>query len=358
MVEALPRDHRQARQVSGVGRQRVLRRALRSLAIAAICMQIFAAPAFAQADEPAKGKTVTIYVGNSAGGGYDAYARLLARHLGRHLPGEPAVVVSDMPGGQGITCANFLYNLAPRDGTAIGLLQQNVAEAQVFGAEGVRFDAGKFNWIGRMTTNVEIHYVWHDVPVNSIEDLKRRETIFAAVGPGTIIYPTMLNAMIGTRFKLVRGYPGTQAAHLAMERGEVEGASSSLTTLRTIAPDWLESHKVKIILQHTLTRSPELPDVPAVVELGPTREDKDVLAFFASGSLVGRSFVAPPEMRPDRLRLLREGFEATMRDPQFLADAGRMKIAIDALPGEALRLIIDRSLALPEPERERARQYQ
>jgi tripartite-type tricarboxylate transporter receptor subunit TctC len=312
---------------------------------------------YAATDEPFKGKTVTVYIGNSVGGGYDIYGRLLARYLGRHLPGQPTVVASNLVGGQSLTCANFIYNVAPKDGTAIGLLQQNIADEQVFGTEGARFDVTRFGWIGRMATTVEVSYVWHDVPVDSIEDIKMRETIFAGAGPGTVIYPLLLNSMIGTRFKLVRGFPGTQAAHLAMGRGEVEGASSSLTTLRTVARDWLDDHKIKIIMQHTLERSAQLPDVPTVVELGKTREDKAVLGFFASGSLIGRSFVAPPDLPADRLRLLRDAFDATMQDPQFLAEARQIKIEVDTLSGEALQQIVRQSLALPEGERERIRQF-
>jgi tripartite-type tricarboxylate transporter receptor subunit TctC len=316
----------------------------------------FSIPGHAQTGESFEGKTVTIYVGNPVGGGYDIYGRLLARHLGRHLPGHPSVIVSNLVGGQSITCANFIYNVAPRDGTAIGILNQNIAEEQVFGTEGARFDVTRFGWVGRMASNVEVTYVRHDVPVNSIEDLKTRETIFAADGPGSIVYALLLNGMIGTHFKLVRGFPGTQAANLAMERGEVDGATGSLHTFRTIARDLWENHKVKIIMQNTMERSPEIPDVPAVVELGNSPQDKAVLGFFAGAGLVGRSFVAPPGLTKDRLGVLRRAFDATMADEQLLADARQMSLEVDPLSGGAVETIIGQSIALHAAERERARE--
>lgn len=310
----------------------------------------------AETNEPFKGKTVTLYIGTPVGGGYDVYGRLLARHLGDHLPGRPAVVPTNMGGGPSLICANFLYNLAPRDGTAIGIVEQNIAEGQIFGTDGVRFDAAKFGWIGRMSSNVEFTYVWHDVPVNSIEDVKTREVIFGVFG-ATEIYPTMLNSMVGTRFKLVRGYPGSQATNLALESGEVQGTVSAWSTIRSGHPDWLDDHKIKILMQHMVERSPELPDVPTVVEIVKRPEDKDVATFFASGGMIGRSFIAPPNLPPDVLQALRDGFDATMRDPQLLAEAKQMKVEIDPLPGATVQGIVERSLALPEAARERAREF-
>jgi tripartite-type tricarboxylate transporter receptor subunit TctC len=324
---------------------------------AVIAAVLIPLPGLAQA-EPSdvyKGKTVTLYIGNPAGGGYDLYGRLLARHIGRHLPGNPTVIASNMPGATGITCANFIYGIAPKDGTAIAILAQNIAEEQVFGTEGVRFDASKFSWIGRMSSNVEVSYVWHTVPVKTIDDVKTRETLFAATGPSSVIYPTLLNGMAGTRFKLIRGYPGTQDAHLAMQRGEVEGAMSSLNTLKTAAGDWLASGKINVIVQYALARHPDLADVPAVVELGKTPEDKRVLAFFATSATIGRSIVAPPDLAKDRLEMIRAAFDATMADEQFLADVRQAKSALEPLSGQELQKISERTVNLPAEERERAR---
>jgi tripartite-type tricarboxylate transporter receptor subunit TctC len=321
----------------------------------ATVVAVFAiAPAVqAQTDETFKGKTVTIYVGTPVGGGYDLYGRLLSRHLGRHLPGAPMVVVSNMPGGSGINCANFLYTAAPKDGTAIGILIQTMGEEQALGSDAVRFDVARFNWVGRITSNVEMAYVWHTVPVKTIDDVKTRDTILASAGPSSITYPLLLNAMIGTRFKLVRGYQGTQYTHLAMQRGEVEGTTSSVNTVRTTT-DWLQAGMINILVQYAPERHRELQNVPAVVELGRTAEDKALLSFLARASAVGRSFVAPPDVPPERLTILRAAFDATMADPAFVADTRQLKAEFDPLPGQQLQQLFGNNTELSAANRERA----
>ena len=214
-------------------------------------------PAQAAADDLFKGKTLTVYVGAPVAGGYDTYGRLLARHIGRHVPGNPTVIVSNMPGGSGINAANFMYNVAPKDGTAIAILIQTMGEEQGLGTEGIRFDVKRFNWIGRVTSNVEMVYVWHTVPVKTIDDVKKRETILASAGPASITYPLLLNDMIGTRFKLVRGYQGTQNTSLAMQRGEVDGATGSIVAVKTLS-NWLTSGEINILTQYATKRHREL----------------------------------------------------------------------------------------------------
>ena len=300
-------------------------------------------------------KTVTIYAGGPVGGGIDLYARLVARHLGRHLPDSPSVVVSNMPGAGSISCANFIHNVAPKDGTAIAIVQQGIAEEQAFGTEAVRFDARKFGWVGRIASNVEISYVWHTVPVRSIEDLKSRETVFAALGLSSIVYPELLNGMIGTRIKLVRGYTGTPAAHVALERGEVEGSSGSLNTMKTTSRDWMLGGKVRILVQYALQRHPELPDVPAIVEFGATPQDRAVFAFYANSAEIGRSIIAPPGLPPQVLNRLRTAFAATMKDPQFVAEIKQIGADFDPSPGEELESIVERTIGVSPESLERAR---
>jgi tripartite-type tricarboxylate transporter receptor subunit TctC len=323
--------------------------AARLLALILMFAPAWSCPAAAQ------GKTVTIYVGNPVGGGYDLYGRLVARHLGRHLPGNPSVIVANMPGASSITCANFLYNAAPKDGTALGILTQTFEEEQVFGSAGVQFDAARFNWVGRISSNTEMAYVWHTVPVKTIDDLKTRETLFAAANASTFVYPLLLNSMIGTRFKLIRGYPGTQETHLAMQRGEIEGATSSLNTVKIMTEDWLGTGKIKVLVQYGLERHPELANVPAVAELGRTPDDKAILTFFAKSAAIGRSVIVPPDMPADRLAVVRTAFDATMTDPQFLADAQRLRTDINPMPGAQLQELIKNSVRLSDDERERAR---
>ena len=327
---------------------------LACVATAIALMVGFVAPARAQFDY-FKGKTITLYVAFGSGGGYDQYARLLARHIGKHIPGEPRMIVSNMPGANGVIAANFLYNVAPKDGTALGLLYQSIAQDQVLGGQGIQFDTSKFSWIGRIASNVEIMYTWHTVPVRSVHDLASRETILASGSPGIAIYAHLLTVAVGARFKLVRGYPGTQEIHLALERGEVEGAYSSLNTIRTMWSHWLRDKKIKMIVQTGLERHPNLPDVPTMVELGKTAEDKKTIAFFAASGAIGRSIVAPPDMSAEALNVLRAAFQATMKDEQFLAEARQVNMDVDPLAGDDLEKIAERIVNIGPAERERAR---
>jgi tripartite-type tricarboxylate transporter receptor subunit TctC len=308
----------------------------------------------AGADELFKGKTVTVYVAAPVAGGYDLYGRLLTRHLGRHLPGHPTVVTSNMPGGSGLNCANFMYNAAPKDGTALAILIQTMGEEQGLQIDGVRFDVAKFNWIGRITSNVEMAYVWHTVPVKTIEDAKGRETILASGGPSSITFPLLLNEMIGTRFKLVRGYLGTQNTHLAMQRGEVEGATSSVNTVKT-STNWLTTGEINVLVQYAPQRHRELPDVPAVVELANTPEDQELLSFLVRASAVGRSFLAPPGVAETTLAALREAFDATMADPEFLADIRKLRAEFDPLPGKDLQQLLAQGNELSAANRQRVK---
>lgn len=321
-------------------------------AVTSIC--IMADAGFGQEDF-FKSRVITVYVAFGIGGGYDQYARLLARHLGKHVPGGPTVVVSNMPGASGIVAANFMYNVAPRDGTAIGLLYQSIAQDQVLGMQRVQYDAAKFSWIGRITRNVEILYVWNTVPVSRPHDLASRETVLAVGGPAIALYAQILTDTVGARFKLVRGYPGTQEIHLALQRGEVEAAYSSLNTIRTLWGQWLRERMIKIIVQTVPDRHPELADVPSIVELGRNGEERAAISFFAASGAVGRSVVAPPDVPADRVETLRAGFEATLRDPQFLAEARQQRLDVDPLPGAEVARLNDNVVEIGPSERERVR---
>jgi tripartite-type tricarboxylate transporter receptor subunit TctC len=326
---------------------------LAAIVAAAVLTICSVAPAQAQPDF--KGKTITLYVAFTSGGGYDQYARFFARHFGRHVRGEPRVIVSNMPGANGFVAANYLYGVAPRDGTALGLLYQTIAQDQVLGGQGIQFDAPKFRWIGRIASNIEIMYTWHTVPIRSVADLADRETILAIGSLGGAIHAHLLADAVGARFKLVRGYPGTQEIHLALERGEAEGAYSSLNTIRTMWGHWLRDKKINIILQTALERHPALPDVPTMIELGKTAEDKASIAFFAGSGAIGRSIVAPPELPEEERGVLRAAFQATMKDEQFLAEARQLNMDIDPLAGEELGKISEHIVNVGPLERARAR---
>jgi len=301
------------------------------------------------------GKTVTIYIGFGPGGGYDLYGRVLARHVGKHLPGHPIVVVSNMPGAASVRAANYVYGVAPKDGTALGIVAQSIGEEQLVGTAGVSYDIAKFNWIGRFAANVEVAYVWHAAPVRTIEDLKTTEATFAGTGPSSLIYPRLLNNVAGMKWKLVNGYNTTSVAHLAMQRREVDGATSSLNTLKTTQRDWLDSGLIRVLVQFTLKRSAELSAIPAVVEFGKTQEDKDVLSFYASSGAVGRAVIAPPDMPADRLKMLRAAFDATLKDADFLAEIETTKLEFDPLPGAELQKLVEASSKVSSAVIERAR---
>ena len=310
--------------------------------------------AHAQAAADFKGKTVTVYIAFGVGGGYDQYARLFARHVGRHILGHPTVVPSNMPGASGVVAANYLYNTAPKDGTAVGFLYQTIAQDQVLLQSKVQYDATKFSWIGRITSTTEILYTWHRVPVQRIEDLATRETVLGIGGPAISTYAQLLNSSMGARFKLVRGYKSNSEIHVAMERGEVEGAYSSLSTVRSGWNHWLTEKRINILVQTIPARHPDLADVPAIVELGKTAEEKSMMSFFAAGGVVGRSVVAPPGIAPAQLEVLRQAFHATMKDPQFLAEAQQMKLDVEPLAGSELAKIAERVVGISLAERERA----
>jgi tripartite-type tricarboxylate transporter receptor subunit TctC len=309
----------------------------------------------AEAAEYFQGKTITIYVSNPPGGGYDFYTRQLARHLGDHIPGNPTVIVSNMPGGQGVTGANFLFNSAPRDGTALGALVQTLAQDQVLGILPTQYDARRFNWIGRIARPRQLLYVWHTVPVETVDDLRSRQTILAADSPPPVNYAHLLAAIMGARFKLVRGYSGTQAENLAMERGEVEAATTSLQALKAFQPQWLEQHQIRVILQFAPVRYPELAEVPAVMELAKTDQDKAATEFFTSPTLIGNAISAPPDVPPAVVATLRKGFDDTMQDAGFLDDCRRSKFDVDPLGAADLTQIVLRSVGISAAELDRAR---
>ena len=302
------------------------------------------------------GKSITIYVGYTAGGSYDLYGRLIARHLGTHLAGRPAVVVQNMPGAGSLKAANYLYEVAPRDGTALGVVVELTALEQALANPAAQYDAAKFTYVGRVATSNNIFMMWQSAKVQSIEDAKRSTALLAGTGPGSIAetIPRLLNALLGTKFKLISGYPASTEAMLAMERGEVDGSSSSWAAVKVAKQDWLKEKKIKIILQTTPERIAELPDTPSLGEIGSTPEDRQVFGLYASGSAIGRSLIGPPGIAAERVQALREGFDAMVQDPEFIADVRKLDIELDPLPGATVAQLVAQTLAVPAAVRERA----
>jgi tripartite-type tricarboxylate transporter receptor subunit TctC len=326
----------------------------------ALAVALLAASPGALSAQPAEasfaGKTVTIYVGYTAGGSYDLYGRLIARHLGQHLPGRPAVVVQNMPGAGSLKAANYLYEVAPRDGNALGVVVESAALEQALANPAVQYDAAKFTYVGRLATSNNIFMMWQGAKVQSLDDAKRSPALLAGTGPGSIAetIPRLLNAFLGTKFKLISGYPASTEAMLAMERGEVDGASSSWAAVKVARQDWLKEKKIRIILQTTPERIPELPDAPSLGEIGTTAQDAQVFALYASGSAIGRSLIGPPALAPERVQALRAGFDAMVKDPEFVADIQSINVELDPLPGAALARLVEQTLSVPAAVRERA----
>lgn len=302
-------------------------------------------------------KTITINIGYTAGGSYDLYGRMVARHLGKHIPGQPTVVAQNMPGAGSLKAANYTYEVAPRDGTALAVVVESAALEQALANPAVQYDAAKFTYVGRVATSNNVFMQWHTSKVQSIEDSKKFESALAGTGPGSIAetVPRLLNALNGTKFKIISGYPASNEAMLAMERGEVEGAGSSWAAVFVGKKDWLREKKIRIILQTTPERTAELPDSPALPELGATAEDKQVYQLYASGSAIGRALIGPPEMPADRVQALRDAFDAMVKDPEFVADIQKTQVELDPLSGDKVQQLILQTLAVPQAVRERAK---
>jgi tripartite-type tricarboxylate transporter receptor subunit TctC len=314
----------------------------------------------AQADPIADfytGKTVKIVVGFGVGGGYDIYARLAGEHLGRFIPGNPTVIVENMPGGGGVRAAAFLYTAAPKDGTVLSVIVQSIAFDSAIGQLPGKIDASKYNYIGRLTSNVEAQFTWNTSRTKSLDDARKNEVIVAATGPSSpsTIVPRMLNEAVGTKFKIVQGYPGTAEAALAMERGEVEGMMQSLESLQSARPDWLKEKKINFIWQLALKPHRDFPDVPAVGQLGDTPEEQAMLKLIAGTADIGRSIVAPPDVPAERVKALRTAFQAMVADQQFLAAAKARNANLDPASGEALQEIVAAAMATPKDVIERTR---
>src|SRR5215471_18302821 len=299
--------------------RRYVRRIATSLAAA------LALPASAQpAADFYKGKSVTMVVSTSSGGGYDTMARAIARHLGKHLPGEPNTLVRNMPGAGGITAMNWLYNTAEKDGTVLGLVSNSTPLDPLFGTREARYDATKFNWLGTPSFEVAMVLLWHTVPVKSIEDLKSKETHVGASGAVSTpaFYARLLNATLGTKMKLISGYPGQNDAFLAMERGELDGYPSVFySALTSTRPNWLPNKQARAIVQYGPERLAQLPDVPFAADLVGSEDDKLLMQAASAPLALGRPLLMPPGVPADRVAAMRQALAQTFADAAFKADA-------------------------------------
>lgn len=294
-----------------------------------------------------QGKTLDIVVFGAAGDSYDTLSRLVGRHIGKHLPGNPTVIVRTMPGAGGIVLANHLYNVAARDGTVIGMLDQSIFETQLFNPGSVKADVRKMHWIGRVISNNAGLYSWHAAQVKRIEDAFTKELVVSSSGRASQIRWTMLKNLLGVKFKLITGHKGATEGLLGMERGEVDAVSMPWTVFRVFRADWLREKKVNVLLQTGLEKAADLPDVPRLIDLGRNAEERAILELFSQSEKIGRSFTAPPDMPAQRVAELRAAYAATMQDPGFLADAKVANVDLDPMPGAELQTIIAKFFDYP-----------
>lgn len=319
-----------------------------------LCAAFGASQSLAQSDDVAQfytGRQITLVVGSNAGGGYDAQGRLMARHLGRFLPGSPVSVVQNMPGAGSLQAANHLYNVAPKDGSVIALLQRGVLSSRFTNPGGSRFDIGKFNWLGNLSSEAGVVLAWHASPFHSIQDLMKQEMLVGGTGTtvDTETTPRLLNALIGTKFKIIGGYRGTPETALAMERGELQGMGDwSWSNVKTRRPDYLRDNKVRVLLQVGVERLPDLPHVPMASDLVRNEDDRKVMDLFLAQKAAARPVAAPPDVPADRVKALRDAFARMILDDAFNKDAVSQKLDIEPTPASEIDKVIQLFATTPD----------
>ena len=326
-----------------------------------VTLAIVASPydAKAQGKTTVPFKTIQLLIGAGGGGGYDQTARMVARHMSKHLPGAPVIVPQNMPAGGGLGVANFLYSGAPRDGSTIGVVPREVATSPFMGNSAARYEPTKLSWLGTPTSETNTCLTRAGTDIHSYKDLYEKTLIVgdAGAGNGIHMYPLALGHIFGMKFKLVPGYTTSAEIFLAMERGEVDGLCVSFDSVLERYAEWLSSGKIRVLLQGGATRNPLLPDVPFVMDLARNEEERQLLKFLYVGQGLGRPFTAPPGLPADKLLVLRNAFEATMGDAEFIAEARRAKLRLDPQRGEKIAAFVEELGNTPQAIRDRVRKF-
>ncbi len=302
-----------------------------------------------------RGRTLDLYIGFTVGGGYDLYARLVGRFMGEHLPGKPKIVPKQMTGAGSRILTKFMYTLAPKDGTALATADQSLALEQVLGDAAAQYDAAQFGWIGNPAADNNTTAAWHTAGVRSIDDARRKELTVGATGANTSSqYPAVLNMVAGTKFKIILGYPGGADINLALEKGEVDvRGSNSWEGWKSTKPDWVAQKKIHVLVQIGLTKAPDLPDVPLIMDLARNDEERAALRLLSAPATIGRPIFTTPGVPAERLKALRDAFETMLKDPAFQQGAVQAGLAINAVSGAELQSIIQEIIAAPKPVRDR-----
>ena len=306
-------------------------------------------PSSVQAQEFYKGKNVTFVIGFGVGNGYDTYSRTVARSIGKYLPGKANVLVQNMPGAGSIAAINHLANIAPKDGTVLGMIDQAAGLTQILDPKSFKADVTKFNWIGRITDNAAVIFAWHTAPIKKMEDAFEKELIIATAGQNSRMLSAMMRNMMGFKMRSLSGYAGPQESNLAMERGEIHALTQPWSVLRSEKPEWLREKKVNILVQVGVDSHPDLTQVPLLATYARTDEERQIVDFLAGNSRVGRAVTSPPGQPPERVADLRAAFMKTMQDPDFLADIKRANLDLAPLSGQELQALVEKT-ALISPE--------
>ena len=337
-----------------------MKKLTRRAALGGIAMM--AGASIAQAQTPAefyKGKQIQMMVYSGAGSTYDTYARLLARHMNRFIPGSPNIIVQNMLGAGGLKLVDYLNRIAPKDGTVFGTVSRGNPFDPIMGKKDIDFDPLKLTWIGSMNREIAVALSWGPSPVKTFEDLRKTELLVPGTGAGadSEIIPRAYNNLAGTKFKIVSGYRDTAEATLQLETGELQGVAYwSLSAIQSLKPDWIPTRKINILFHTGATESPDLPGVPRIRTLIKDETDRKALEFLLAREVMGRPFVAPPGIPADRAKVLRDAFNATMTDPEFLKDAARGNVEVNLVTAEEVNALLKDAATLPPAVIERARQ--
>ncbi len=330
------------------------------LSVAALGLLVLPAAQALAAGDFYAGKRVRIIVGSSAGGGYDAYARMIARHWENVIPGTPKLIVQNMPGASSLKAMNHVANAAPKDGTVLGAVQNQIAFEPILKINGkgnAQYDSLKLNWIGSANKEVSAVFVWHTTPVKTIEDAKTTQVVVGSSGASTAssYNSRLMNELMGTKFKVVYGYKGNSQLSLAVERGEIQGSTGMyFSSLSSRHADWIAAKKIRIIAQLALEKHPALADVPSIIDQVSGDARKQVELIFSSG-LMGRPYVMPAGVPADRVEAMRASFLAALKQPGLLAEAKRAKLEIQPLSGEAIQKLVAAAYKTPQPIVEKVR---
>jgi tripartite-type tricarboxylate transporter receptor subunit TctC len=322
----------------------------RAFAGVSIALSMISAAAHAQNAGAFAGKTVQVIIGYGPGGGFDQWGRTLARHIGEHLPGNPTVIAQNMPGAGSYLAASYIYSVAPKDGTVFALIDPTAILGPIMGADAARFDPTKMSWLGATTRDTPVCIASGSAEVKTAADLFSKTLIVGDNGAGstTHSYPAALDGLLGMKFKLVAGFPASADVLLAMDRGEVEGICESVESIAKMRSDWFSSGKARVLFQGATAPNPDLKGVPNILDFAHSDEDKQALSFLYAGQAIGRPFVAPPGLVPGSLQMVRDAFDATMKDPAFVADASQQKLLVKPLDGVTLTGLVDKIYTTPK----------